>query len=123
MTTSRLLISLDDARNHLRFDPTDDDAEIDQQEQDVQPYAEAASELVINYLKSAANAFLNRDGTVKRGSDGSPDVPHAVRGATRLMLGYLYKDRDNDAGKEYEHGMLPKPVTALLYPLRDPSVA
>jgi hypothetical protein len=111
------LVSIELAKQHLRVDYDDEDAIIT-------AYVEAASEAVINYLKSGADYFLDSAGFVPEDSAGDPlGVPGAVRAATLLQIGFLWKDRDNDEGKAYEMGYLPRPVTALLYPLRDPALA
>ncbi|MNW21504.1 hypothetical protein D3C71_2224620 [compost metagenome] len=48
-------------------------------------------------------------------------VKYEVQAATLLQLGFLYKDRDENADGAYDMGYLPKPVMALLYSLRDPA--
>jgi len=98
-----MLVTLAEARDHLRSDSVDDDA-------DLTIKIHAASGAVINYLKSPA--FIDESA-----------VPFEVKAATLLLIGYLYKDRDGDEGGEYQQGYLPRPVTALLYPLRDPALA
>lgn len=104
-----MLVTLEEARLHLRSDAEDDDP-------DLAIKIHAASGAVLNYLKRPA--FIDEAGAVIDGT-----VPFEVKAATLLMLGYLYKDRDNDEGNEYQQGFLPRPVTALLYPLRDPALA
>lgn len=111
------LVSLEQAKRHLRVDFDDED-------NDIELKVHAASGAVLNYLKSGADVFLDSSGDVPEDSAGDPvGVPFEVQAAALLMLGYLYKDRDTNAGGEYEQGYLPKPVTALLYPLRDPAFA
>lgn len=104
-----MLVTLDEARDHLRSDSADDDA-------DLTIKIHAASGSVINYLK--APAFIDETGAIIESA-----VPFEVKAATLLLVGYLYKDRDSDEGGEYQQGYLPRPVTALLYPLRDPALA
>lgn len=106
-----MFITLAEAKDHLRVDDSEDD-------NDITLKTHAASGAVRNYLKSAASAYLDADGAVIADA-----VPFEVKAATMLMLGYLYKDRDENANGAYEQGYLPKPVTALLYPLRDPAFA
>lgn len=106
------IITLAQAKYHLRIDGTDEDTEL--------PSMIASAEsAVLNYLKIGDVAAL---------AVGSPpEVPanatNAILAAVLLMLGYLYRLRDVDSDKEYQQGYLPRPVTALLYPLRDPSCA
>lgn len=104
-----MLVTLDDAKNHLRIDVNDEDWH-------VALLVEAASDAVLNYLKIDGTQYLDS-------SDYVDSVPYAVQAATLLMTGYLYRLRDNNEGGEYQQGYLPMPVTALLYPLRDPAIA
>lgn len=106
-----MLITLDEAKKHLNIDYDGDDS-------DITLKVHAASGAVCNYLKSAASGYLDSTGNVIADS-----VPFEVKAATMLMLGYLYKDRDEDSTNAYSQGYLPRPVTALLYPLRSPAVA
>jgi hypothetical protein len=39
-----------------------------------------------------------------------------------MMVGILARDRDGVEAKDWDHGYLPRPVTSLLYPLRDPAL-
>jgi len=123
-----MLVSLQAASDHLRRDTTADD-------EDLELKVHAASSAVLNYLKSASPYEPKRDssGKVIRNSNGDivpqtdssgmPIVAYEVRAAVLLMVGYLYKNRDENADGAFEQGYLPKPVTALLYPLRVPAVA
>jgi len=90
---------------------------------------------VKNYLKSASPYEVERDSNDDPILDSSGDpiyvvdssgdkVPkYAVQAATLLQLGFLYKDRDENPDQAFQQGYLPKPVTALLYPLRKPALA
>lgn len=103
-----MLVTLDDAKNHLRIDVNDEDWH-------VALLVEAASDAVLNYLKIDGSQYTDTSGIV--------DAPYAVQAATLLMVGYLYRMRDSNEGGEYQQGYLPMPVTALLYPLRSPAIA
>lgn len=108
------LITLEEAKTLLNIPSDDEDAKLN-------ILIPAASELVVNYLKDQADTLLGLDtgGELPTGSD----VPYAIRMATALMVGILLNDPDGDPNKYFERGYLPAPVTALLYPLRDPAVA
>lgn len=107
-------VSLTQAKSHLRIDTADEDTHLDL-------LIDAATEAVHGYIKPGPDLFFDSAGDVIVDSSGDPiGIPADVKAATLLMLGYLYKDRDNDAGKEYERGYLPRPVTALLYRYREP---
>ena len=110
-----MLISLASAKRHLNMDHDSDDSLITL-------YINAASAMVINYLKSVD--FLNSSDDVEMDSSDEPvGVPYEVQAATLIMVGHLYRDRDGDTEKAFEMGYLPKPVMALLYPLRDPALS
>lgn len=118
------LITLAQARAHVRVDHNVEDAQLEE-------FVEAASAAVINYLKSGADAFLNTLGLPEEIFGNSPAevvayaVPPEVQAATKLLVGYFFRNRD---GREpdtegWQQGYLPIAVTALLYPLRDPALA
>lgn len=121
-----MYVTLARAKQHLNMDHDLDDPLID-------AYIRASSEAVKNYLKSASPYDVERDSNDDPVLDSSGDpiyavdsngdkiVRYAVQAATLLMVGFLYKDRDENPDGEFERGYLPRPVTALLYPLRDPA--
>lgn len=110
-----MLVTLQQAKDHLRVDD-------DLQDIQIAEIAEDASDAVILYLSStradAIDAFMD--------SNGEPItelLPGVVRRATLMTIGYFFRYRDENEGEAYDRGYLPKPVTALLYPLRDPGYA
>lgn len=121
-----MYVTLQRAKQHLNMDHDLDDPLIE-------AYIGAASEAVKNYLKSASPYEVERDSNDDPIFDSSGDpvyavdssddkiVRYAVQAATLLQLGFLYKDRDENADGAYDIGYLPKPVMALLYPLRKPA--
>lgn len=111
------LVTMAQARAHLRSDDTDDNA-------DLELKLMAASEAVVDYLGDYAEAFANSDGTVKEGTA----VPKRVQMATLLTIGYLYRERDGSQDyavpPQFGYGFtLPQGATALLYSLRRPVIA
>ena len=110
-----MLVSLQQALDHLRVDNTDDN-------NDLTLKIHAASGAVINYLKTGAT-FLDTNGGIDVDSSGDPvGVPFEVQAAVLILLGVFYRDRDGQEMDKWELGYLPKPVIALLYPLRDPTL-
>lgn len=104
-----MLVSLEQAKLHLRADTGDGDS-------DILLKIQAASAIVLNYIKHDGAEFIDSSGQVITDSSGNPiGVPADIQAAVLLMLGYLYKDRDGDPNREYELGYLPKPVMALVY--------
>jgi hypothetical protein len=112
-----MLVTLEQAKAHIRVDFDDEDAEIE-------IYLKAASQAIVNYLQEGDALFMDSDGDIIEDSNGiAIDVTYEIKAATLLMVGYLYRYRDNNDGEAFEMGYLPKPVTALLYHLRKPGYA
>jgi hypothetical protein len=121
-----MYVTLARAKQHLNMDHDEDDNLIE-------VYVQAASGAVKNYLKSASPYEVERDSNDDPILDSSGDpvyvvdssggklVSYPVRAAVLLMVGFLYKDRDENPDSAFDRGYLPRPVTALLYPLRDPA--
>lgn len=96
------LVSLTDAKAHLRVDFTDDDDLISLKIAD-------ASDIVIDFLKKQPDPPWDET-----------TVPGHVRAAVLLVLGNLYGQRgDNTA----EANPLTEPVISLLWRSRDPALA
>lgn len=122
-----MYVTLARAKQHLNMDHDQDDNLIE-------VYVQAASGAVKNYLKSASPYEVERDSNddiivdssgdpiYVVDSNGDKEVSYPVQAATLLMVGFLYKDRDENPDDAFARGYLPKPVTALLYPLRDPAL-
>lgn len=123
-----MYVTLARAKAHLNMDHDDDDTLIT-------AYITGASGAVKNYIKSASVYEVLRDSnddpildsnddpTYETDSSGDKIVRFEVQAAVLILLGHFYKDRDENADGAFEAGYLPKPVTALLYPLRDPALA
>lgn len=123
-----MYVTLARAKQHLNMDHDEDDNLIE-------VYVQAASGAVKNYLKSASPYEVERDSNDDPILDSSGDpvyvedssgaklVSYPVQAAVLLMVGFLYKDRDENPDSAFDRGYLPKPVTALLYPLRKPALA
>lgn len=105
------LVTLERARSHLRLTHITEDDEVAEK-------IEEASDIVVAYLKDRANQFLDTSGEVV------PElVPPRVRAAVLYMLGVLWKDRDNANPPSWDPYSLPRPVVALLHPMRTPTIA
>lgn len=113
-----MLVTLDEAKAHLRVTH-------DLEDEDIQLRIEAASESVISYLKDASLDFVDTGGDLITDSSGNSLVPARVKMATLLLLGAFYGHRGEDGGQaaQYRMGFLPPAVTALLFPLRVPTLA
>jgi hypothetical protein len=111
-----LLVSLERVKAALRVTHTDDDAILT-------IYIAAASRAVLRYLKGQASDVLGIDSPPDSPPNDLDSVPEDVVLAVIMLTGIIYKEPDGDAATAFEQGYLPKPVTALLYPLRDPTLA
>lgn len=112
-----MLVTLEQAKEHLRVD-------YDFEDELITAYVQAASGAVLNYLKSDGSDYFDSSGDVIIDDDtGETIVPYVVEAATLIMTHYLYRLRGDNEDNAYERGYLPMPVTALLYPLRDPALA
>lgn len=115
-------ITLQQASDHLRRDTTADDA-------DLTLKIEAAEAAVTSYLKSASPYLpaLDENGDPALDENGDPtyttEVRYQVQAATLLLVGILYRLRDENKDGDFQQGYLPMPVTALLYSLRDPALS
>lgn len=112
------IITLAQAREHLRSDTNDDDA-------DLQLKIDAATDAALDYISVPAADLFDTAGAPKVGDDGQ-----IVRGAKRvqqailLTLGWLYEDREGSMPQAVEagHGFtLPRGAAALLYSMRKPT--
>lgn len=115
-----MLVSLQQASDHLRRDTTDDN-------NDLTLKIQAASQAVLNYIDE--QSFLNSSGQPDYDSAGNPqNVPYPIQAAVLLILGDLYADRDGqnfrDGGSHPRLGdiILPRAVHFLLDPYRIPVV-
>lgn len=98
-------------------------------EDEMQEMIDAASAMVINYLKSASpyEPEIDSSGEPVVDSNDDPvytdDVRPEVQQATKMLVGYLWRNRDENVDGAFERGYLPMPVTAILYPLRSPALS
>lgn len=109
------LVTLEQVKQSLRIDHDDDDATLNL-------YITGASRAVMRYLNQRVDETLSLDSPANS-PPALADVPDDVAVATIMLVGYFYRNPDSDPEGAFERGYLPKPVTALLYPLRDPSLA
>jgi hypothetical protein len=105
------LVTLEEVKQGLRVDSNDDNNLLTL-------LIGAASNAVINYLKSQAAELFDLE-TAQNNSPQDANVPDEVKQATILLVDYYYRGDYENA----DPGYLPPPVMALLYPLRDPAIA
>lgn len=107
------LVTIQQVKQALRIDENDDD-EI------LTLMISAASRRVIQHLKAQAQVLLDLD---SGGDPVSAGVPDEVALATIMLVGYLFKNLDQDPEGDFHLGKLPLPVKSILYMLRDPALA
>lgn len=118
----RDLLTLEQAKRHLYVDDDIDSSEGSPHDAEIAEKIAEASALILDYLGSEAS-FLDSDEEVEVDSEGVPQIPASVRAAAKLMLGYLFTNRDENPGGAFESGWLPVPVIACLRTHRTPTVA
>jgi hypothetical protein len=99
-----LLVTLDDAKRHLRITDTDHDG-------DIGAKLDEANETIYNYLKSRADDTWT-DAT----------APREVTAAIKLYLGHLYEHRGDEFGDENDDRVW-NAIGNVLRRLRDPALA
>lgn len=125
------LVTLQQAREHLRSDTDDDDA-------DLKLKISAASSAVLAYITASVwepqrdeegRPIIGQDGKEAPllDGDGKKVVRTAVQQATLLAVGSFYRERDGSQEHQVEgqfgYGYaLPRSATAQLYHLRQPTV-
>ncbi len=98
------LVSLQEVKSGLRIDTEDDNAHLNL-------LISAASLRVKAYLDVRADEVIDENGAT---TDGR------VKTAVIMLVGYYYRNPDQDPDGDFDAGMLPKPVSSMLYQLRDP---
>lgn len=111
-----MLVSRERFKQALHITTSDDDGLID-------VLISAASRSVARYLKGQAGELLSIDSPPNSPPDDLDAVHEDIQMAVILLAGHYYRNPDNDIEEAFERGYLPRPVTAILYPLRDPTMA
>lgn len=122
-----MLVTLQQASDHLRRDTTDDDL-------DLTLKIKAASGAVENYLKDKDLVYQYTldsagDKVFVLDSAGDKIIRDEVKSAVLILIGNLYIDRDGDAYTKGDYSerlgneSLPKTIHWLLDPLRKPTLA
>lgn len=116
------LVTLARVKQALRVGVLDDDGspQTDDDDHILTAYIDAASDAVLNYLGGRAEFVITGLTDSPPTNDG---CPKSVEQAVCLLVGYWYREPDGDENSAFDRGYLPRPVTALLYPLRDPAIA
>lgn len=112
-----MLVSLTQAKAHLRVDSSAEDTHLTL-------LIRGASASVIEYIRSGADAFTDSAGDVIVDSAGEPQgIPENVQVAVLILVGNFYRYREGESGiinPSWSAGYLPTAVVSLLTPYRDP---
>lgn len=113
-----MLVTLAQAKAHLRVDTDYEDA-------DLELKVQAASLACWRYIRDgAAGDWIDTAGVPIEDSAGIVfGAPEDVKAATLLLVADLYREREGANTTEWEHGFLPVACRTLLYPYRMPTVA
>lgn len=122
-----MLVTLQQASDHLRRDTTDDNS-------DLTLKIKAASGAIKNYLKDSDLLYeYSLDSAGEKvfvlDSAGDKIVRDEVKSAVLILIGNLYIDRDGDAYTKGDYSerlgneSLPKTIHWLLDPIRKPTLA
>lgn len=110
------LVSLQQAKQALHVETTDDDALLEL-------LLSASSRAVVRYLKGRASEFLSIDSPPNSPPDDLATVPEDIAMSVIYLTGVLYRNPDNDVDGAFEGASFPAPVKALLHHYRDPALA
>lgn len=112
-----MFVTLDQAKEHVR-------EACDAEDSDITLKIEGASQMIANYLQSAINPFIESTGEPYYNADGVATLlPADIKTATLVLIGYLFRNRDEDPEKAFTLGNLPPAVTAQIYHRRPLSMA
>jgi hypothetical protein len=107
-----MLVELDQVKARLRFDH-------DAEDEDIELAINAASAAVLNYLRIVPDAaYVDSFGVLV-----PADIPPEVQTAVMHLVGIWKRDPSGTEMEKWQQGYLPAPITAILYPLRDPALA
>lgn len=117
-----MLVSLQEASDHVRRDTDDDD-------NDLELKVKAASRFVVNYLDTDVFELDSNDEPVEDSDGVVIDVPFDIKAATLLIIGELYANRDapsfrdGDTAPRLGDIIMPRSAHLLLDYYRKPVVA
>ena len=125
---NRNLLTLEQAKREVRLligepESSDGDPEADAFTPLIEELIPEVSEIIIGYLKDAADEFMDSAGNVEVDSEGNPDIPRDVRAAARLLFRIMFEHTDETQQDLYAGGKLPEGVAAILRMRRVPTLA
>jgi hypothetical protein len=107
-----MLVEVEEVKSRIRFDH-------DEEDDDIELAIRSASAAVLNYLKVPHDHYTDSS---ESSGEVPADVPDEVTQAVITLVAIWKRDPAGVEMKDWEMGYLPRPVMAILYPLRDPAM-
>ncbi|WPO93764.1 head-tail connector protein [Buttiauxella sp. HR94] len=104
------LVTLEQAREHLRVDSDDGDA-------DLTLKIQAGSAAILSYVQGSRDRIVDKDGKL---IEGEPLL--RTQTALLMLLGWMDRNRGGEEEEKLRQGELPYSVTMLIYDLRRPTI-
>ncbi len=104
------LVTLQQAKEHLRIDEDDGDA-------DLTLKIQAGSAAILAYVQGSRDLIVSSNGTLIEG-----EPLQRTRTALLMLLGWLDRNRGGEEEDKLQQGELPFSVTMLIYDLRRPTI-
>ncbi|MCS2155471.1 head-tail connector protein [Scandinavium sp. H11S7] len=104
------LVTLEEAKMHLRIDD-------DYGDPDITLKIQGGSAAILSYIQGSRNLVIDESGVL---IEGEPLT--RVQTALLVLLGYLDRNRGGEEEEKLKHGELPYSVSMLIYDLRKPTI-
>ncbi|EIC82155.1 head-tail connector protein [Serratia sp. M24T3] len=106
-----MLVTLQEAKDHLRIDDDDGD-------NDLTLKIQGASAILLSYIQGSRDQLIDSTGQIIEGTEALLCMKIAVL----VLLGYLDRNRNAEEEEKVSQGILPFVVTMHIYHLRQPSI-
>lgn len=104
------LVTLQQAKEHLRIEEDDGDA-------DLTLKIQAGSAAILAYVQGSRDLIVSSNGALIEG-----EPLQRTRTALLMLLGWLDRNRGGEEEEKLQQGELPYSVTMLIYDLRRPTI-
>lgn len=104
------LVTLDEAKMHLRIDD-------DYGDPDLTLKIQGGSAAILSYVQGSRELIIDDSGTLIKGEPLT-----RVQTALLILLGYLDRNRGGEEEQKLKQGELPYSVSMLIYDLRKPTI-
>ena len=104
------LVTLEQAKDHLRIDDDAGDA-------DLTLKIQAGSAAILAYVQGSRDLIVDSDSTLIEG-----EPLRRTQTALLMLLGWMDRNRGGEEEEKLQQGELPFSVTMLIYDLRQPTI-